>query len=125
MPPATQCQRYQIHALLRSDHKQTEIAETIGVHKFTISRELKRNQGQRGYRPKLAHQKAINRRKRNQWRIQPQTWNWIEERIREDWSPEKISFWMERYEQTRGSHEWIYQYIYAEALHACGKESWR
>ena len=58
----TQCQRYQIYALLKSDHNQTEIAQTLGVHKATISRELKRNRGQRGYRPKQAHNKALQRR---------------------------------------------------------------
>ena len=110
----TQCQRYQIQALLKSDHKQTEIAETIGVHKSTICRELKRNQGQRGYRPKQAHQKAISRRKRDRRCIHLQTWAWIEEKIREDWSPEQISLWMEAYEETRVSHEWIYQYIYSD-----------
>jgi len=48
----TQCQRYQIYAPLKSDHNQTEIAHAIGVHKSTICRELKRNRGQRRYRPK-------------------------------------------------------------------------
>ncbi len=110
----TQFQRYQIHALLKSSHNQNEIAETIGVHKFTISRELKRNQGQRGYRPKQAHRKAINRRKRDHLRIQTQTWAWIEEKIREDWSPEQISLWMRKHESVKVSHEWIYQYIYAD-----------
>jgi len=103
----TQCQRYQIHALLKSDHNQTEIAETIKVHKSTISRELKRNQGRRGYRPKQAYHKTINRRKRDRQRIQPQTWVWIEERIREDWSPEQISLWMKKYESVSVGHEWI------------------
>ena len=110
----TQCQRYQIRALLKSDHNQTEIAETIGVHKSTISREVKRNRGQRGYRPKQAHRKAINRRKRERRRIQPQIWAWIEKRIREDWSPEQISLWLRKYKETSVSHEWIYQYIYAD-----------
>jgi len=110
----TQCQRYQIHALLKSDHKQTEIAETIGVHKSTISREVRRNCGQRGYRPKQAHQKAINRRKRDRRQIQPQTWAWIEKRICKDWSPEQVSLWMKKYEETQVSHEWIYQYIYSD-----------
>jgi IS30 family transposase len=77
----TQCQRYQIYALLKSDHNQTEIAGIIGVHKSTISRELKRNRGQRGYRPKQAHQKAKERRKPNRKRIHPHTWTWIEEKI--------------------------------------------
>ena len=110
----TQCQRYQIHALLKSSPNQTGIAEIIGVHKSTISRELKRNQGQRGYRPKQAHRKAINRRKRNRRCIQPWTWSWIEEKICQDWSPEQISLWMRKYESVSVSHEWIYQYIYAD-----------
>lgn len=109
----TQCQRYQIHALLKSEHNQTEIAETIGVHKSTISREVRRNRGQRGYRPKQAHQKAIDRRKRERGRIHPQIWAWIEEKIRQDWSPEQISLWMEKFREISVSHEWIYQYIYA------------
>ncbi|MCH8011826.1 MAG: hypothetical protein IIA61_07755, partial [Candidatus Marinimicrobia bacterium] len=32
----------------------------IGVHKSTISREVKRNRGQRGYRHKQAHAKALD-----------------------------------------------------------------
>lgn len=110
----TQYQRYQIQALLKSEHNQTEIAETIGVHKSTISREVRRNRGQRGYRPKQAHRKAMERRKRERKRIQPQTWAWIEEKIREDWSPEQVSLWMKKYKKNSVSHEWIYQYIYAD-----------
>ena len=47
----TQEQRYQIYALKKTGHKQMEIANVVGIHKSTISRELRRNQGQRGYRP--------------------------------------------------------------------------
>ena len=32
-------QRYQIYALMKEDHSQTEIAEILGVHKSTVSRE--------------------------------------------------------------------------------------
>ncbi|MBS3752370.1 MAG: IS30 family transposase [Anaerolineales bacterium] len=110
----TQCQRYQIKVLLKSGKTQTEIAEAIGVHKSTISRELKRNKGKRGYRPKQAHRKATSRRKQNQKRIQPQTWSWIEEKIREDWSPEQITLWMNEHRDDSVSHEWIYLYIYAD-----------
>jgi len=110
----TQCQRYQIYALLKSDHNQTEIAQTIGVHKSTISRELKRNRGQRGYRPKQAHRKAIYRRSWDRRKIPPQTWGWIEEKIRQDWSPEQITLWMEKFREISVSHEWIYQYIYED-----------
>jgi IS30 family transposase len=53
-------QRYQIKALLKMRHTQTEIANVLGVNKSTISRELQRNRGGRGYRPKQAHEKPWN-----------------------------------------------------------------
>ena len=81
----TQEQRYQIYALLKMGHYQTEIASVICVHKSTVSREWRRNRGQqRGYRPKQAQNRALSRRKWNRRRIQPQTWAWIEEKIRQD-----------------------------------------
>ena len=51
----TQEQRHQIYALLKIGHNRTEIAKALGSYKSTISRELRRNSGQRGYRPKQAH----------------------------------------------------------------------
>ena len=47
-------QRYQIQALLKAECSQTEIARVLNVHKSTISRELRRNRGRRGYRPRQA-----------------------------------------------------------------------
>jgi IS30 family transposase len=107
----TQEQRYQIYALMKMGHNQTEISNCIGVAKSTISRELKRNHGRRGYRPKQAHNLAMSRRKKGQQRIQAGTWTIIEEKIRLDWSPEQISGWLLRIHQIHVSHEWIYQYI--------------
>jgi len=40
--------------LLKTGHNQSEIAEVIGVHKSTISREVKRNRSKRGYQYKQA-----------------------------------------------------------------------
>jgi transposase, IS30 family len=37
------------------------IANILTVHKSTISRELRRNRDLRGYRPKQAHEKAMQR----------------------------------------------------------------
>ena len=112
----TQDQRYQIYALKKTGHSQTEIAQFLGVHKSTISRELRRNRGQRGYRPKQAHRKAMVRRKEKvRPRISDDDWALIEEKIRLDWSPEQISGWLEREQSSlRVSHEWIYQHIYAD-----------
>ena len=56
-------QRCQIYALLQSGHSQAHIARQIGVDPSTISRELVRNTGARGYRFKQAHEKASQRRK--------------------------------------------------------------
>src|ERR1700686_976005 len=54
-------QRCQIYALLQSGHSQAYIARQIGVDRSTISRELVRNTGVRGYRFKQAHDKASRR----------------------------------------------------------------
>jgi IS30 family transposase len=107
-------QRYQIYALLKMGHNQTEIAKAIDVSKSTISRELHRNRGQRGYRPKQAHRTAIGRRKNGKYRIQAETWKMIESQLRQDWSPEQIARWLKKRKDIQVSHEWIYQYILAD-----------
>jgi len=110
----TQEQRYQIYVLKKMGHHQTEIAKCLGVDKSTISRELKRNQGQRGYRPKQAHNLALSRRKQGQCRIQSETWALVEAKIRMEWSPEQISGWLLKHYHIQVSHEWIYQYILSD-----------
>ena len=50
----TEEERYQIEALLKRGHHQSEIAVVLKRHKSTISREVRRNRGLRGYRPKQA-----------------------------------------------------------------------
>ena len=107
----TQEQRYQIYALMKMGHQQNQIAKCIGVDKSTISRELSRNRGQRGYRPKQAHDLAMSRRRKGWSRIQTESWALIETKIRMDWSPEQISGWLLKHYQIQVSHEWIYQYI--------------
>ncbi len=107
----TQEQRYQIYALLKMGHLQVEIAGVIGVHKSTISRELRRNRGLKGYRPKQAHQFALNKRKKARYCIAASTWILIEALIRQEWSPEQVSDWLKENYDLQISHEWIYQYI--------------
>jgi len=110
----TQEQRYQIYALLKAGHNQTEIAILINVHKSTISRELRRNRGPRGYRPKQAHQFALNRRQKAKYRVREKTWVLIESMIRKEWSPEQVSGWLNENCGLQISHEWIYQYVLAD-----------
>jgi len=73
----THIQRYQIYALLKIGHLKTVIAQTIGVHKSTIGREIARNRGKRGYRPKQAHQFAIESRDKAKKRISTAAWRMI------------------------------------------------
>jgi IS30 family transposase len=93
----------------------TEIAQQLGVNKSTISRELRRNRGKRGYRPKQAHEKAKGRCARKvHTRINLETWQLVEEKLQMDWSPEQISSWLNRQKLPSVSPEWIYQYIYTD-----------
>jgi len=110
----TREQRYQIKALLDTDVPQGKIAETIGVIRSTIFRELKRNSGKRGYRPKQAHEKALARKqKKSKPRISAKTWTLVEKELCEDLSPEQVSGRL-KMSGIFVSHERIYQYIYAD-----------
>ena len=55
----TQEERYQIEALLKAGHPQSEIATVLKRHKSTISREVRCNCGLRGYRPKQVQRLAL------------------------------------------------------------------
>ncbi len=111
----TREQRYQIYALKKTGHKQSEMAQVLKVNRSTISRELRRNTGGRGYRLKQAHAKATERRcQKAQPRIGEETWKTVDEKLREDWSPEQISGWLKRQGGPTVSHEWIYQHILAD-----------
>jgi IS30 family transposase len=110
----TQEQRYQISALKRIGLSQSKMAKEIGVHRASIGRELRRNEGERGYRPKQAHEKALQRRAKSQPRIRVESWAVIDEKLRQDWSPEQVSGWLNKHQGVRISHEWIYQHILAD-----------
>jgi len=110
----TQAQRYQIYALRKTKHTLAEIADVIGVHKSSVSRELKRNRGQRGYRPQQAHELATARRQKVVPRITAEDWELVESLLKQDWSPEQISGRMKKEQDLRISHEWIYQHVLAD-----------
>lgn len=107
----TQEQRYQIYALKKTGHSGVEIAEVIGVHKSTVSRELKRNRGRRGYRPPQAQRLAVERRQKGVPRIPAEAWERVQRLLRQDWSPEQISGRLKKERRICVSHEWIYQYV--------------
>lgn len=113
----TQAQRYQICGLKKAGYNQSEIALETSVNKSTISREIRRNSGQRGYRPAQAQRFARERREAAVTkRISAEDWRLVEELIEFDLSPEQAA---ERLYQEQGlmiSPEWIYRYIYANKV---------
>ena len=108
----TQEQRYQIKAYLKIGCSQAEIAQEVGVHKSTISREIQRNRGLRGYRPKQAQRLAEGRkRSKAKPRISSQTWDKVRGFLKQKMSPEQIHGWLENNGEEAVTPEWIYQYI--------------
>ena len=115
----SQAQRYQIEILKKAGKNQKEIAELLCVSESTISRELTRNQGKKGYRPKQAQIKADNRKKQaaKALKMTPALILLIEARIRLDWSPEQVSGQLADELGILISHERIYQHIWADKRH--------
>jgi len=72
----------------------------------------------RGYRPKQAHQTAVERKKEAEKRIKltPYLKFEIAKKLREDWSPEQISGYFERHNIKTVRHQAIYKYIYEDRL---------
>ena len=106
----SQIERYQIHSLMKAQHNITQIAQLLGRDKSTISRELRRNAGCRGYRAKQACELACKRSEssRNASTVAP----WVKEQasalLRLQWSPEQVANCLPV------SHETLYQYVYAD-----------
>jgi IS30 family transposase len=100
---------------MKAGFNQTKIASEIGVHKSTVSREVRRNHGQRGYRPKQAQELAATRQQlRVAPRIQPPTWQQVETLLGQQWSPAQIAGRLKLERQPAVSHERIYQHIYSD-----------
>ena len=107
--------RAQIYILRVSEKKSLrEIAKRVGCHASTVSRELKRNCGQRGYRYKQAQGKAVDRRasaSRVSKKLTEAVVRDVEESLKKRWSPEQISGRLKQ-AGTRISHETIYRHVW-------------
>ena len=114
----TQELRYQIEILKKAGKNQKEIAELVNVSPSTICRELQRNKGKKGYRPKQAQIKTDNRRKQTAkpLKMTTATIALIDSKIIIDWSPEQISGWLKADQGIYISHERIYQHIWTDKL---------
>jgi len=112
----TREQRCQIWALKTTGLSQRQIALGLGVSPSTISRELKRNQGRKGYRFQQADTLATERRHAASAQptcMTPDNIRIIEKRLEEGWSPDQISGRL-KLEGICVSHESIYHHVWSD-----------
>lgn len=108
----TREQRYTIEAMSRNGSQQKEIAEAIGKHPSTVSRELRRLGRDRDY-CFLDAQRDANGRKHGGKCCDPELLALAASKLREEqWSPEQISAWIKREGHGGLSHETIYRHVY-------------
>ena len=107
-------QRYTIYRLKKEEYSQRKIAQIISVTPSTVSRELSRNSGCRGYRYKQAQKKTDQRRSqaKKHIRLDFQMKTYINEHIEQYQSPEQIVGSAKLKGIPIVSTERIYQYIW-------------
>ena len=113
----TQEERYQIHAYKKAGFSPAAIALELNRHVSTIHRELARNTGLRGYRPKQAHRLAQARllTKPKSVKLTDTLKQQIVDEIQQDWSPEQIQGrWLLEGRPVTVCPATIYQFIYAD-----------
>ena len=121
----TQVDRIRIKDFLILGLSQTQIADKLKVHKSTISREIKRNSGLKGYRFKQAQRTA---EQRQAFRSNLRKWTaTLEKKVRvllkRKWSPEQISSRLKLERKESISHQRIYEFIEEDRL--SGVDLWK
>ncbi len=112
----TEIERSQIYALRQAGKGNNEIARIIGRDKGTVSREVRRNMGQKGYRHQQAHRQAGERAKRpGPRRFTEEVRRDAEEKLRKGWTPEAICGRAELEGRPYVCKETIYKHVYEDA----------
>ncbi len=125
----TLAEREEISRAVVAGHSIRSIAAQLGRAPSTISREIKRNGGQEGYRASQADQSAWDRGRR------PKTGKLAQNRalarivagkLQRQWSPEQVAGWLKRTypddTSRQVSHETIYRSLFIQARGALKKE---
>jgi IS30 family transposase len=110
-------ERYGIAILLGLRVSLRQIAKNLNRSVSTISREIKRNKGKRGYRHKQACHLAQERHKQKAKasKLTALVKKLIEKYLKEGWSPEQIAGRLKREGIISLHHETIYEYIREDA----------
>lgn len=125
----TLAEREEISRSLAAGNSVRSLARSLGRAPSTISREINRNGGPKGYRASQADQAAWDRARR------PKICRLVANRrlarivagkLQRQWSPEQIAGWLKRTYPDDGndqvSHETIYRSLYIQARGALKKE---
>ena len=114
----TEIERYQIEGYLKVGFSQKQISEELGKSPSTISRELCRNRGLRGYRPKQAHRLASQRKReaRKAIKVTQEVTGWVETLIRQELSPAQVAAYISKEHGVSLHHETIYQLVLADKV---------
>ncbi len=125
----TLAEREEISRGIAAGKSMRQIARGLGRTPSTVSREIGRNGGPESYRASEAEKQAWRRAQRPKpcrllrcRRLR----QLVEEKLREDWSPQQISGWLKRTyrgnESLQVSHETIYRSLFIQARGALKKE---
>ncbi len=115
-------EREMLYRLLKANRSKSEIAKLMGRDRGTIYREIGRNTGGRGYRPKQAQRKAEERRlrcRREPKMNDPKLKSSVTRLLKKAWSPDQIARRLRREfprnPEKHVSHQTIYTWIAQEA----------
>jgi IS30 family transposase len=108
-------ERFRLKNFLDAGLSQSQAAEMLRFNKSTVSRELRRNTGARGYRHQQAQKLSQGRQA---WRADPRKMTssmkrTINRLLARQWSPQQISERLRHEGLPSVCHETIYQHVYA------------
>ena len=106
-------ERFFIETGLKLKMSLNKIGAALERSVSTISREIKKNRGERGYRHKQANRVAQERheKKAKAFKLTEEMKELVAGYLKEGWSPEQIAGWLKREGIISLHHETIYEYI--------------